>query len=48
VIRIDRVLVVVITLALIGVVLSAAVQMAERYALRWRPGALATRRAGRL
>jgi len=35
--RIDRVLVVVLTLALIGVALGAAVQALERRVLRWRP-----------
>ena len=35
--RIDRVLVVVLTLALIGVALGAAVQAVERRVLRWRP-----------
>jgi NitT/TauT family transport system permease protein len=35
--RIDRVLVVVLTLALIGVALSAGVQALERHVLRWRP-----------
>jgi NitT/TauT family transport system permease protein len=34
--RIDKVLVVVVTVSLIGVLLSFAVQAAERYALRWR------------
>jgi ABC-type nitrate/sulfonate/bicarbonate transport system permease component len=34
--RIDRVLVAVVTVALIGVLLSAVVAAAERYALRWR------------
>lgn len=35
--RIDRVLVVVLTLSLIGVALGAAVQALERRVLRWRP-----------
>lgn len=35
--RIDRVLVVVLTLALMGIVLGAAVQALERRVLRWRP-----------
>ena len=45
--RIDRVLVVVLTLALVGVLLGAAVQALERRVLRWRPELRSTGRRTR-
>ena len=45
--RIDRVLVVVLTLALIGILLGAAVQAVERRVLSWRPELRAPRPATR-
>ena len=35
--RMDKVLVVIVTLALIGILISSGVQAVERYALRWQP-----------
>jgi ABC-type nitrate/sulfonate/bicarbonate transport system permease component len=34
--RMDKVLVVIVTIALIGMLMSGLVQMAERYVMRWR------------